>query len=115
MAISSVAPAGAIVDRDGRTWTIEELLALVDRAEKDDVPALSILEDSFSANQWWWECFGGDIARQAEESLVLVGGGTSEFRRLAVRKPGGEGRCSRAQHTRGFVQREPMVVGVLRR
>ena len=86
MAISSVAPAGAIVDRDGRTWTIEELLALVDRAEKDDVPALSILEDSFSANQWWWECFGGDIARQAEEGLVMVGGGSSDFRRLAVRK-----------------------------
>jgi hypothetical protein len=86
VASGSVAPASAIVDRDGRTWTIDELAAVTSRAEKDDVPALSILEDSFSANQWWWECFGGDIARQAEESLVLVGGGTSEFRRLAVRK-----------------------------
>ena len=85
MAGRSVAPAGASVDRDGRTWTIEEVLALVGLAESDDAAALRTLEESFSPDQWWWSSLGGDIARQAEEGLILVGG-SSAYRRLAVRK-----------------------------
>jgi hypothetical protein len=82
---SDVTLASAIVDRDGRTWTIDELSNLVNRARKDDAAALETLERSFSANQWWWGRLGGDIAWQAEERLVRASA-TSEFVRLAVRK-----------------------------
>jgi len=82
---SSVALASAIVDRDGRTWTIEELVDVVYRARKDDAPALKTLETSFSANQWWWDRFTRDVAEQAEECLVEASA-TNEFGRLAIRR-----------------------------
>ena len=85
MAGSSVALASAIVDRDGRTWTIEELVDVVYRARKDDAPALKTLETSFSANQWWWDRFTRDVAEQAEECLVEASA-TNEFGRLAIRR-----------------------------
>jgi hypothetical protein len=85
VASDSVATRTDIVDREGRTWSIEEFTEVVGRAGKDDRPALEMLQKSFSASQWWWGYYGGDIARQAEEGLVRVGA-TSEIGRLAVRK-----------------------------
>jgi hypothetical protein len=82
---SSVAVASAIVDRAGRTWTIDELVDVVSLARKDDAPALATLETSFDANQWWWSRLGGDVAEQAEECLVEASA-TNEFGRLAVRR-----------------------------
>ena len=85
MAGSSVALASAIVDRDGRTWTIDELSAVVNLARKDDAPALKTLETSFRANQWWWSRLGGDVAEQAEEGLIRASA-TGGFGRLTVRR-----------------------------
>ena len=85
MAGSSVAMASAIVDRDGRTWTIEELVAVVDRANKDDAPALATLETSFDASQSWWASVARDVAEQAEEGLIRASA-TGGFGRLTVRR-----------------------------
>jgi len=81
----NVAVTRAIVDRDGRTWTIEELVAVVDRADKDDAPALATLETSFDASQSWWASVARDVAEQAEECLVAASA-TNGFRRLAIRR-----------------------------
>lgn len=85
MAGSEVAKASAIVDRDGRTWTRDELIALVSRARKDDPGALETLEMKFSASQGWWSVFVRTPAEQAEAGLVRASA-TSEFGRLAVRR-----------------------------
>jgi len=82
---SSVALASAIVDRDGRTWTSDELVAVVGRATAGDAPALATLETSFDARQSWWDRFTRDVAEQAEECLVEAST-TNEFGRLAIRR-----------------------------
>jgi hypothetical protein len=82
---SSVAMASAIVDRDGRTWTIDELVDVVYRAAAGDAPALATLETSFDARQSWWDRFTRDVAEQAEECLVEASA-TNEFGRLAIRR-----------------------------
>jgi hypothetical protein len=81
---SEVAKASAIVDRDGRTWTQDELIALVSRAREDDPGALETLEMKFSASQGWWSVFVRAPAEQAEEALISASA-TTEFGRLAVR------------------------------
>ena len=85
MAGSEVAKAVAIVDRDGRTWTSDELIALIVQARKDDPGALETLEMSFSASQGWWSVFVRTPAEQAEAGLVRASA-TSEVGRLAVRR-----------------------------
>ena len=85
MAGSEVAKASAIVDRDGRTWTQGELIALVIQARKDDPGALETLETKFSASQGWWSVFICTPAEQAEAGLVRASA-TSEVGRLAVRR-----------------------------
>ena len=85
MATSSVEQAGAVVDRAGRTWTFDELIAVTSRADSGDHSALRTLETSFDASAWWWSTLGGDIAREAEEGLVVASRKSSSDR-LAVRK-----------------------------
>jgi hypothetical protein len=84
VAAGSVARTDAVVDKDGRRWTFDELGAVVSRAQRDDAAALETLERSFSARQRWWDYLGGDIAIEAEEALV-EGSSTNEYERLAVR------------------------------
>jgi hypothetical protein len=85
VASSSVVSARAIVDREGRRWTTDELFAQVRLAQNGDPAALAMLETTFRASQWWWPVIGGDVARDAEDELVRASS-TSEFGRLAVRK-----------------------------
>jgi hypothetical protein len=80
----NVAVTRAIVDRDGRAWTIEELVDVVARATAGDAPALVTLKTSFDASQWWWAA-EGDVAKEAEEGLIGAST-TNEFKRLAVRR-----------------------------
>jgi hypothetical protein len=84
VASSSVAVKRPIVDRNGRTWTPAELVALIGRADKGDAPALSTLQ-SFDASQWWWTSLGDDVAEEAEESLIAASA-PREAGRLAVRR-----------------------------
>jgi hypothetical protein len=81
----NVAVTRAIVDRDGRAWTIDELVDVVYRATAGDAPALATLETSFDARQSWWDRFTRDVAEQAEECLVEASA-TNEFGRLAIRR-----------------------------
>lgn len=84
MASSSVVSTTAIIDPDGRVWTIPELCAQIELAQNGDRAALKTLE-TFSASQFWWPAAGGDVARDAEDRLVRASS-KSEFGRLAVRK-----------------------------
>jgi hypothetical protein len=83
VASDSVAVSTALVDSDGRTWTIKELTDVAVEARKDDPAALETLERSFSASHSWWGYLGGDMARHAEECLVRAST-TSKFGRLMV-------------------------------
>jgi hypothetical protein len=85
VASSSVALASAIVDRGGRTWTIEELTELVSRAMADEASALATLKTSFDARQSWWDRITDSVAEQAEESLIKASA-TKELWRLAARR-----------------------------
>ena len=85
MASASVVSSTAILDHDGRVWTIPELCAQIGLAQNGDSAALTTLETKFRASQWWWPFVGGDIAREAEDGLVRASA-KSEFGRLAVRK-----------------------------
>ena len=85
MASSSVALASVIVDRGGRTWSVEEFTELVSRAQADEASALATLKTSFDARQSWWDRITDSVAEQAEESLIKASA-TKEFSRLAARR-----------------------------
>ena len=85
MASDSVAKAGAIVDRAGRTWTLDDLIAVMVQARNDDREALVTLETSFGPGQWWWPIVGGVVASHAEQYLVRASA-PDEPGRLSARR-----------------------------
>ena len=85
MASDNVAPRSAIIDRGGRTWSVEEIAELVSRASADEASAIATLKSSFDASQWLWDYITESAAEDAEENLIKASE-TKEFWRLAARR-----------------------------